>query len=63
MQKFLKYIKSFNISSKKKIARKARHEYYYNKFNEYKNYCKKTWQTTNEVLGSRKMLVIFLRRL
>ena len=36
------------------IVRKAKYEYYNNKFNEYKNNCKKTWQTINEVLGRRK---------
>jgi hypothetical protein len=37
-----------------KMLRKARHEYYQNKFKEFSNDSKKTWQTINEVLGRRK---------
>ena len=49
MQKFKEYNTMFT-----KLIRKARHDYYNDKFNEFSRDSKKTWQTINEILGRGK---------
>ena len=39
-----------------KLVRKARHEYYNDKFQEFSKDGKKTWQTINDVLGRKKRI-------
>ena len=46
-----------------KLIRKARQSYYNNKFKDYSKDCKKTWQTINDLLGRKNVLMMFLRPL